>query len=199
MRIAPVVAALLVCASFVTSTAHAQSDDGSAARDVPAASPESGYWYQLAAADAISMAAVIGGHLAQGPNGQDTRLSDTLLVPGLLGGLFGAPAVHVAHMRAGRTAASLALHLLLPIVAQTVAMRAAGCEDFNCDYRGGLVPWAIGIGVAGAIDVLWDRLETRAAPERTAALPPRPAPALSVSPVLGLSGNGGVAGLAGRF
>jgi len=196
MRIAPPVAALLVCATFVTSTARAE--EAEITTPASTAAPDSGYWYQLAAVDAASMVALYSMRFAEGPNGQDTKVSDALFFTGFFGGMFGAPAVHVVHGRGWRTVGSLAMHFLLPALAQGIAMRSAGCDNAAyCDYDRA-TPWLIGIGVAGAIDVLWDRFHADEVPEAAPA-PSRPPRAFSLSPVMGFSGNGGVAGLAGRF
>lgn len=110
------------------------------------------YGYTLTA-DAISLGTLIAGGFAEGENGRDTELSDTLFTAGILGMSFASPLIHAARGHWRRAGASFLLRGGLAGAGMMVAVTMrSGCDGFLCglDYIGyGMIG---GFALASVID-----------------------------------------------
>jgi hypothetical protein len=165
----------LVILLLLVATAHADPPGMTA----PAAPPidhgdADSYRLQTAAADAAALAMFV---IASKSEDGDAAASIGL-------GMYvaGGPIVHLIHHHNGRAVASLALRVVLPVIAGAVGAGIASgrCSSQDCDdpfagLGGALIGAVVGAGAASAIDIGYlsrgeDAPATRPAP----ILPPAP-------------------------
>jgi hypothetical protein len=137
---------------------------------VPSAPPEdeqvTSYYRSTLAIDAASVGLFLAGAASEGPGGQDTKQSSTLMGMGLLGMSLGVPIVHAARGHWGRALGSLGLRSTIPMIGAAVAVSMTRCDDTKdafckLDYIGpGVVA---GFVLAGLIDASFMTEERRPA------------------------------------
>jgi hypothetical protein len=113
------------------------------------------YHHLTLGVDAVGLAALVAGGMAEGPGGRDTSTSNTLFTIGALGMTLGAPAVHLAKGHGVRALGSLGLRAGLASAGMFVAVAANTCDpdkEFLCelDYIG--YGFLGGLVVASVID-----------------------------------------------
>ena len=126
------------------------------------------YHHLTLGVDAVGLAALVAGGMAEGPGGRDTDASNTLFSIGAGTMMFGAPLIHAVRGHGVRAVGSLGLRAGLAGAGMWVAVAANTCDsskEFLCDldyigygFLGGLV-------VASVIDaaVNTEEREPRAA------------------------------------
>ncbi len=183
----PFVIALLIALATGTAiaqpgrTPHAMFDE---------ATVSTSYRQVTMSVDAIALGLLVAGGAAEGQNGRDTALSDTLFTTGGLGALFAVPIVHGVRGHLSRSIGSFGLRAGLANVGALVALGMRdGCEEFLCqlDYVGYGVFG--GLVVAALIDGAAFTTETTKVRRPTRLLVPQ----------LSMRESGGVVGLAGTF
>jgi hypothetical protein len=139
----------LVTLLFSTLPRSAFADDGTGDTEV------THYYHLTLAADAVGVATLVAGGLAEGPGGRDTAASNALFTGGALTMAFGAPIIHLARGHAGRALGSFALRSAAAGAGMLVAVAANTCDpntELLCklDYVG--YGFLGGLVVASAID-----------------------------------------------
>jgi hypothetical protein len=102
---------------------------------------------------------------------------------------LGAPTVHALHRRPLAAAGSIAMRLVLPLLASALGAATANCStrvvnDENCDFGPSLTGLAVGMAAAAVLDsavLAWDR------PSPTSAIPAAPRAASSLTRSLSLA------------
>jgi hypothetical protein len=112
----------------------------------------------------------------------------------LLLSLLGGPVVHAAHQQFDSTAASLGLHVFMPIAGAFVGYHVESCSqgEWFCGLSGLLVGGLIGVAGATVLDCTWLASSTHL--EQSRRVSRVPIPTLALSPRGGL-----LIGLAGRL
>ena len=104
------------------------------------------YRHLTVSADALGIGLLVGGGLAEGENGRDTQLSNTLFATGYLSASLATPIIHFARGHRGRAVGSFLLRQGLAGAGMLLAMESQrGCDGFLCelDY--------VGYGVLGGL------------------------------------------------
>jgi hypothetical protein len=153
MKIVRLLALLSVC---LAAGARAEGHEPEPVAIAPQPQSVDGYRLQIVAADVASVALLLGAGAAEGTDGGDTWLSETLAVMG--GSTFGlgAPAVHASHGNWGRAGISLGLRFALPLAGGLIGGSLADCEPdaFLCglsEFAGGFFA---GAATASLLDVV---------------------------------------------
>lgn len=142
------------------------------------------------AADGISIASVLGSFVTEGPDGRDTKASNTLLVLGLVGGSFATPIIHAVRGHGGRAVASYLIRTGAMTIGGLAGIASASCssgtDSCGLDRIG---PGVVGgLIVASVIDAAFLTDETT---ERLATS--------TWSPVIAPRHGGGTVGIAAAF
>jgi hypothetical protein len=139
------------------------------------------------AADATSLALLVGGALSEGENGRDTGASNALFTAGALGAFFGSPIIHSIRGHRDRAMGSFGIRGVFASAGMYVGLiMAAGCEGLLCELDG-IGPGVFGgLVVASLIDAAFLTTEIRERPP-------------TWTPQVSASSEGARIGIAGTF
>jgi hypothetical protein len=202
MRLASFRFALVGLVLVISSMgASARAEEGPST-DVPVAhqQPET-YTLHILAADAVSVGILAASAAIDGASSDDT-FANGLAFAGVGGLALGGPIVHAAHGHWGRSAVSLGLRVVLPLVGASIGAATADCQkgEFLCGLSelglGYTIGQATAITIDAAVLARWSTFEH--SPEQR---PVRPSedrahgvtlvPRVVATPKLGLIGVGG--------
>jgi len=137
--------------------------------------------------DALSVGTVLLGGVFEGPNGEDTSLSQALFWTGLTGMTLAAPLVHVLRDNGRSAAVSVILRATVPVVTASVAVATARCDGFLCELDRLGPGFLVGTCLVAIVDAsLLARQE-------------RPAGPPALRPIVSLGREGGLLGVAAAF
>jgi len=141
-------------------------------------------------ADALSLAAVLGGFASEGKNGEDSDLTGPLYMVGMLGGMFATPIIHGIRGHGARAIGSFLLRDGAAGVGAMIGVATASCtpQEWFCGLDRIGPGMLAGLAVASAIDAAFLTDETEQRPVGVAW-----------TPILAPARGGGTLGIAATF
>lgn len=172
----------------------------------PGVQPWTERWYgwQVLIADASSFGFFVLAVDAANQSYGQSSTADALMVVGGGGYFLAAPIIHLGHHRVGAAVASLAMRVVLPIVAGEVGLGAQRCptpgtEDYgNCGLQGAAEGVVVGALVASVVDATLNSVGPQTV-DRGDEHDTKHAPQFGLSPALSADGKRGELRLFGTF
>jgi hypothetical protein len=206
------VGVLALTASLLGTAAHAQMP-ASPEQSVAPPPPET-YTLHILAADAASVGLIAAGVAAVSRASSNEDLGEGLATLGVGGLTFGGPIVHAAHGHWGRSAVSLGLRVVLPILGASMGYSSATCgeDSLLCGLGEMAIGFMVGEAMAIAIDAgvvaRWSAFQrpseghARREPEEPTNARPRPharPPAITFAPRIVATPERALIGVGGTF